>query len=114
MGLALDSAGNVFATGIFNRTTDFDPGAGTNVMTSNGGTDVFVTKFSATGAYQWAVSVGGTGNDWARGIAVDGGGNVHVAGYFYNTVDFNPDADSISTLTSTGGSDGFLLKLLQF
>ncbi len=113
-GLALNTAGNVYATGVFARQADFDPGVGTNTLSSNGLTDVFVTKFNAAGAYQWAVSVGGTGSDWANGIAVDASGNVYVAGWYYNTVDFDPDANSIFTLTSTGGGDGFLLKLLQF
>jgi Beta-propeller repeat len=118
--VALDSAGNVYAEGLFQgvdtgvtKPSDFDPGAGTNILTCNGATDVFVTKYSATGTYQWAVSFGGTGLDWSEGIAVDTAGNVYVAGYYSNTVDFNSDPLSAYPLTSAGKNDIFLLKLKQ-
>ena len=118
--VALDTAGNVYAAGVFQgadtgvtRPSDFDPGAGTNILTCNGKTDIFVAKYTAAGTYQWAVSLGGTGTDWTTGIAVDAAGNVYIAGYFYNTVDFDPDPLSIYKRTSAGGGNGFLLKLRQ-
>ncbi|MGQ0636154.1 MAG: SBBP repeat-containing protein [Planctomycetaceae bacterium] len=115
--LTLDSAGNVYATGVFQGAdtgvtapSDFDPGAGTNILTCNGWLDVFVTRFNANGTYQWAVAVGGTSFDFGTGIAVDGAGNVYVVGSYMDTVDFDPDPVSTYTLTDGGG---FRLKLVQ-
>jgi hypothetical protein len=111
--LALDSAGAIYVTGDFSATADFDPGAGANVLNSSGSLDAYVAKFNSTGAYQWAVSVGGTGMDLAQGIAVDTDGDVHVAGSFRDTADFNPDPLASELETSAGGADAFVLTLLQ-
>ena len=75
-GVAVDGSGNVYTTGVFVGTVDF--GAGN--VTSAGGYDVFVTKRNAAGAHQWTTTFGGTGQDYAREVAVDGSGNVHITG----------------------------------
>jgi hypothetical protein len=117
--VALDAFGNVYATGAFQApnlgtgTYDFDPGAGTNSVTCNGRTDFYVAKYSATGAYQWAVAFGGTGLEHGNGIALNSAGDIYVAGYFSGNVDFDPDPDAELVLTGAGDADGFLLKLGQ-
>ncbi|MEC9473533.1 MAG: SBBP repeat-containing protein, partial [Actinomycetota bacterium] len=100
--VAVDGAGNVYTTGYFRNTVDF--GAGN--VTSAGNADVFVTKLNAAGAHQWTTTFGGTGNDYGHGVAVDGSGNVHVTGYFQNTVDFGA-----GNVTSAGQDDVFVTKL---
>jgi len=48
--IALDDSGNVYTTGYFHDTPDFDPGAGVFNLTSAGNSDIFVHKMSqATG-----------------------------------------------------------------
>ncbi|MBA4811897.1 MAG: SBBP repeat-containing protein, partial [Acidimicrobiales bacterium] len=101
-GVTVDGSGNVYVTGWFTGTVDF--GAGD--VTSAGAYDVFVTKRNAAGAHQWTTTFGGTGNDDGYGVAVDGSGNVHVTGYFSNTVDFGA-----GDVTSNGSSDAFITKL---
>ena len=61
--VAVDSSGNVYTTGKFKDTVDFDPGAGTANLTSNGGIDVFVSKLDSSGNYVWAKSFGSTEDD---------------------------------------------------
>ena len=108
--IAVDVLGNVYTTGYFSGTVDFDPGAGTVNLTSQGGNDIFIQKLDALGDLVWAKSVGGTGNDNGRSIAVDAQGNVYTTGDFRGTVDFDPGA-GIVNLTSQGGSDIFIQKL---
>jgi hypothetical protein len=48
-GVAADGSGNAFVTGYFNETVDFDPGPGVDNHTSNGGWDVFLSKFPPDG-----------------------------------------------------------------
>jgi ribosomal protein S11 len=108
--IAVDASGNVYTTGSFRDTVDFDPGSGVSNLTSAGDNDVFVSKLDASGNFLWARSMGGTGSDRAWGIAVDASGSVYTTGYFRNTADFDPGAE-VSNLTSAGDNDVFVSKL---
>src|SRR5687767_11655729 len=59
---------------------------------------------------EWAKSMGGTGVDNANSIAVDNAGNVYTAGYFTNTVDFDPGV-GVFNLVSAGNEDIFISKV---
>jgi hypothetical protein len=106
----LDSSNNVYATGRFSSTADFDPGAGTANLTSAGGSDIFVSKLDSSGNYVWAKSMGGSSTDEGWSVALDTSGNVYTTGYFGNTADFDPGIDT-ANLTSVGNSDIFISKL---
>ena len=58
--VAVDSSGNVYTTGYFSGTSEFDPGSGTSDLTSNGDEDVFVSKLDSSGYLVWAKNLGGT------------------------------------------------------
>jgi len=108
-GVDFDDEGNVYVTGFFEGSCDFDPGAGTHTLTGNGDWDVFVVKLSSQGNFEWAHSFGQTDKDLAYGLAVDNDNNVYVTGYFEETVDWDPSA-ATNELTSSS-QDLFLLKL---
>ena len=108
--IAVDALGNVYTTGDFNGTVDFDPGIGTYNLISAGSYDVFVSKLDASGNFIWAKNIGGTTNDFGSSISVDISGNVYTTGNFEGTGDFNPGA-GIFNLTSAGMYDIFVSKL---
>lgn len=112
--LALDSAGNVFTTGQFLNTTDFDPASGVANLTSAGAFDVFVSKITRDGYYAWASKLGGKSNDRGQGIAVDNAGRVYVTGDFAGTADFDPGVGVINlSVQGANNSDVFLSRLVE-
>ncbi len=110
--IALDITGNVYTTGRFSSSADFDPGAGTTTLTSSGVEDVFVSKLSSSGAFVTAHKFGASSNDNGLCIALDASNNVFIGGYFNGTTDVDPQA-SIWNLTSTGQDDGYIVKMSQ-
>jgi hypothetical protein len=103
--LALDSAGNVYVTGIFTNTITLN---GRNIA-SAGSTDIFVVSYDANGKYRWGFTIGGAGQDHGHAIRVGGNGKVYLAGLFAQTVDFDPSANT-TALTSEGGWDAFFAQ----
>ena len=83
-----DSAGNVYTTGSFTGTVDFDPGTGTVNLTSVGLEDIFVTKSDSSGGFLWARRFGGTGADRGLGISVTATGSAVLTGSFSGTAGF--------------------------
>jgi len=105
--LCQDAAGNVYTTGNFQNTADFDPGAGTANLVSSGSDDVFLSKLDASGNYLWAGKMGGASSDYSYSVSTGPYSSVWVAGSFQGTADFDPSASN-SNLVSSGSYDGFL------
>ncbi len=93
--VAVDGSGSVVIVGKLTGTIDLGGGA----LTSAGGGDFFVAKYSASGVYLWARRAGSLADDRAGGVAVDRDGNVLVTGYFAGTIDLGG-----GVLTATGGN----------
>jgi len=108
--ICTDSQGNIYLTGDFAVSVDFDPGPGSHILTSSGNEDAFVCKLSSSGNFMWALSMGGIEEDKGNSITIDKESNVYVLGEYQSTVDLNtgPATDSSTAL---GGSDIFILKL---
>jgi len=109
-GLAIDGANNVYVSGYFQGTTDFDSGAGTQNLTSAGSNDIFVLKINAAGTFSWVKQFGSTGADLSWALEVDKNNDVVVGGYYSGIVDFDPGVGTDSK-TSVGGKDLLLVKL---
>jgi hypothetical protein len=69
-GIVRDGS-HIYITGIFTSTVDFNPGGTAANLLSAGNTDVFIAKYDASGAYVWAIKMGGTSADAGRGLAID-------------------------------------------
>ena len=108
-GIAVDGSGGVYVTGY----TD-SPGRASNGFdtTYNGASDIFVAKLTSDGDHAWSTYMGGSGNDYGFGIAVDDSGGVYVTGKTYSSgwvsggfdTSHNGDWDIfVAKLTSVGG-----------
>lgn len=103
--VALDNFGDVYLTGRFRGTVE----PGDTAFQTTGGFDLFVAKFASNGNHVWSKAFGGSGDQVATAITVRNvgiAGDVFVAGYFWNTLNFGGE-----NLVSAGQSDTFLAKL---
>ena len=101
-GIGVDGSGNSYISGWFSGVVSF----GSTILTSAGGADVFVAKYDPSGNEIWAKCAGGTGSDFASGIAVEGNGNSYITGNFgSSSISFGS-----ATLNITGGTDVFVAK----
>lgn len=105
-----DDAGNLYITGKFSGTVDFDPGPATSMVTSVKLLDIFVAKYNSSAQLLWVKSMGGMNHEGGSDIALDHDGNIYIAGEFGGTVDFDP-GPSIFNYTAITLGDQFLVKL---
>ncbi|HUP12902.1 MAG TPA: SBBP repeat-containing protein, partial [Niastella sp.] len=108
--IAVDGLGNVYTTGAFKGTADFDPGPGVADLTSAGEEDIFISKLNAAGNLIWVKQFSGSSIDIGRGIAADAAGNVYITGSFRGITDFDP-GPATQKFGSKGGWDIFIAKL---
>ena len=104
--MVLDAGGNIYITGTFSGTVDFDPGPGIFNLTAIGDFDIYLTKLTIDGNFVWTRSMGGTGYDEGFSITQNDFGDIYVTGRFRNIVDFDPGFN----LTATGNEDAFPAK----
>jgi hypothetical protein len=109
--IAVGGDGNAYVVGRTNSISTTFPVAVGPDMTHNGSGDAFVAKVTTDGTgLEYCGYIGGSDNDFAYGVAVDGDGNAYVVG----------ETDSISTtfpvavgpdLTYNGSGDAFVAKV---
>lgn len=106
----IDGAGNIYTTGYFYNTVDFDPSISNYTLSALGNNEVFVSKLDPSGNFIWAKQIGGLSNDESNSITIDQSNNPIITGFFTGTADFDPSAGT-NTITSIGAQDIFVTKL---
>ena len=124
--VAAGTDGSVYTAGGFSEVADFDPGAGTFNLSSAGGTDAYVCRLDENGAFEMAVSWGGSYTDSARHISITADGSMHTIGTFTRIADFDPGPEvflrtteklhkslgySSAFVNASGTYDAFVSKL---
>jgi len=110
LGISCDKLDNIYVTGFFRTTVDFDPGPAVFNLVSNGLEDMFILKLNTAGNFIWARSVGGTSAEYMYKAIADDAGNIYATGFFRGTADFDP-GPGVFNLTATGGDAVVVLKL---
>lgn len=115
--VAFDSTGALYVSGVFQRTMDFNPGAGVESLTAVGAdsdpSDMYILKFGADGAFEWVRQYKGYGTgDGPPVVSVDSNNFVYVSGDFSGQVTFytNQNKQDTFTVTSIGTRDSFISK----
>lgn len=106
--LAVDPSGAAYLTG-YTGSTNFPVTAGAYQSTCSGGcasstVDAFVSKIDPTGSFlEYSTYLGGSGNDYGEGIAVDASGNAYIVG---QTLSLNFPFTPGALQTKCGGGTG--------
>ena len=112
-GVALDGDGNLYVVGDTASTgwvsggwdTTFNNGLSTEK-------DAFLVKLSPAGAHVWSTYLGGSGEEFGYGVALDGDGNILIAGKTKSSGWVSGGWDTVfNNGVSTSYTDGFLVKL---
>src|SRR6267143_5429403 len=109
-GIALDSLGNAYVTGV-TSSGDFPTSAAAFQAKLAGSFNAFVTKLNLAGTAPllYSTYLGGSNDDRGFGVAVHSAGNAYVTGYTTST-DLRTTSVAFQTIYA-GGSDGFVTKL---
>jgi uncharacterized protein (AIM24 family) len=108
VGVAYDSAGNIYMAGQTMSTTGVSTPGCQQPVYGGGLEDGFITKFDSTGNRIWATYCGGSGANIIASISCDNYGHFYVSGE-------TNDGNNIATPggfypTPCGGYDDFLMK----
>ncbi len=96
--ITVDGSGNVFVAGSSTATW------GSPAQAYTSGTDAFAAELDSSGNRIWHTFVGGSGTDVANAIAIDGVGNVYLAGNSSST--WGSPVQSFAS-----GQDAFVVKI---
>lgn len=120
--ITVDAAENLYITGAYEKTVDFDPSVNVFELTSayydttnykdptkREGSTAFICKYDSDGNFTWAKSIDGQGA-YGKAIVVDENGNVYAAGTFGDKCDVDPGT-TVDYRASKGGTDSYLCKL---
>ena len=104
----------IYITGYFLDTVDFDPGADEYDLFTGSDTNTFIQKLDADGNFIWAKNIGGTASIQPQGINVDPFGDIFIAGFYMDgLVDLDPGVEEliVENPDGVGVSDLFIQKL---
>lgn len=105
-GVTSDSVGNIYITGSFVDTADFDQ---YQLFCNNpNGNEVFIVKYNISGDVQWVRAAVGYSDDEGRAIGIDGKSNLFVGGSYVPYLYFGNINGP--RLTGWGNYDAFLAK----
>ncbi len=110
-GMAVDEQDNIYVTGAFKGTPDFDPGNGVFEMTAeNVGNDPYILKLDSNGDFIWAIQFAGPDDGGSYAIDVFQGA-IYTVGYGRGTCDFDPSEGVNTESSGAAGYYGFIAVL---
>ena len=109
-GVATDASGNIYVNAGISGSVDLDPGAGEELFAAVGSYDLVIVSFDSDGNYRWSESYGDASAQSGWGMTVNGQDELVVSGLFEGSLTL-PAGSSVSSPTSIGGNDHFVLWL---
>lgn len=106
-GICSDGAGNVYMTGSFNGTIDFDPGSGVQNFTASN-TSLYIQQLNPAGQLTWVNTFSGGGSIMPKKIKYYSN-RVYATGSYFQTIDFDPGPGNTS-INASRYADAYICK----
>ena len=114
-GFKVDSNGDIYLSGYFNKETFFsDTVSLIPTVGQDNIYDMFITKWNSNGNLLWAKQIGsGSIMQRSESMVTDSNGNIYLCGNFHETTDFDPSTSGTFFMSphTLGSTDIFVLKL---
>jgi len=102
--MAVGRDGKIYVTAVTDGAIDLGGG----LLAHHGGEDIGLACYTADGEHIWSRQMGSVDNDFATTLVLDAQGNIFIAGFHRNTVDFGG-----GELLSVGGADAFVASFTE-
>ncbi len=114
-GIASDALNNLYITGNFSDSADFNPDPNLSyILVSSGSNDVFVSKSDSNGVFNWAIKAGSPSWDLINRAEVGNSDDIYVAGTFNgSTASFAPYTIQNASYPGPTNPDGFVARLFN-
>ena len=113
-GMTVSPGGDVYVTGSFLDTVDFDPGVGIANLTAAGASDAFVVKLNTAGDFAWARQFSSAEDEFGHRVTFGNDGYVYAVGTFRNTADFGePGSPQLVTSPTVDTAAIYVAKLAE-
>ncbi len=110
--LSLDSIKNIYVTGSFYDSTDFDPGLGTSILVpSVNNSNGYVCKLDSNGIFIWVKQIKATSNCDGWSIHSNKSGELVVSGGFKGIITFDSLGTNYNIASAGNSGDTYVLKL---
>ncbi len=110
VSLCLDSAGNIYITGVFSKSADFNPGSGKKILKAKGNSDIFLLKLNPLGELIWIKQFEAAGNADNPHVSTDRNGKLLLSGNFNDSIDIDPGSNK-TILNNKGSESLFIAKM---
>ena len=113
IGIASDAQNNLYVSGEFADTTDFNADAGLSyILFPNGPRDVFIFKCDSNGVFNWATKAGGGGWEQTSRVALGLSNDIYITGHFIGpNANFGPILIQNASTSPSVSLDGFVARL---
>lgn len=107
-GIESTANGNVYITGNFSATSDFDPSSSSFILTPNNTASCFLAKYNASGSLIWAKEIVADlmspsyGSPSSHDLVIDKNENIYISGSYAGIADFDPSSSTYSLSAMAG------------
>lgn len=108
--LVIGPNGDLYATGTFEETVDFDASSRVHNLATHGKRDGFILHLKPSGKYVWAGNIGGELDDAITAFAVGPGGDMYYSGFVRLRGDADP-TPNVRPIVDRGVDDTIIARL---